>query len=589
MTYEVLWKGEGWRAALEGSKPDRARLVGAIAAMVMALVLQPFMWRRLQKTTRLGLSTVSAIAGPVHISPWRSRIRQDAQSSRAGVSSTRRGFYVFPWLIPAFAILHYLANNVLLLSMAEAIPITVAILAAATALYIGLRLIFKTAATAAVLTGLLGIAFFSYGHIYVALGERGDHILLFGLAVPTVLALGALMRLYPTLPRKIAPILNVASVVLVVAPVYQIASHFLAASPSPNGDSQVAVEAEERVGKKAESVSSDMLRDIYFIVLDEYSRSGSPEHFDNSAFVQELENRGFYVAPQARSNYISSFLSIPSSLNMEYVGEDNSADDVESRQLVEMADDHRLGRILKTLGYKYVHVSSGWLVTSTNSNADLVVDFTPSGRVISGTETQDPSLFATYARLSGRFTTTFLRTTAASPFLSHQFSAEDDVPYRWPHPFRTLAWLDFMKEVASINGPKFVFAHLVKPHGPASFDKYGNITFDLGGWSDDHDPTVSEAFYGTVLYLNARMLEVIDAILDDYEEPPIIVIAGDHGHEKRNPSISHDILAAFLLPDGGETALYPSITSVNHFRAILDYYFELNLGLLEDRVYHSAS
>ena len=65
---------------LEGSKPDRARLVGAIAAMVMALVLQPFMWRRLQKTTRLGLSTVSAIAGPVHISPWRSRIRQDAQS-----------------------------------------------------------------------------------------------------------------------------------------------------------------------------------------------------------------------------------------------------------------------------------------------------------------------------------------------------------------------------------------------------------------------------------------------------------------------------------------------------------------------------
>ena len=194
------------------------------------------------------------------------------------MSSTRRGFYVFPWLIPAFAILHYLANNVLLLSMAEAIPITVAILAAATALYIGLRLIFKTAATAAVLTGLLGIAFFSYGHIYVALGERGDHILLFGLAVPTVLALGALMRLYPTLPPKIAPILNVASVVLVVAPVYQIASHFLAASPSPNGDSQVAVEAEERVGKKAESVSSDMLRDIYFIVLDEYSRSGSPEH-----------------------------------------------------------------------------------------------------------------------------------------------------------------------------------------------------------------------------------------------------------------------------------------------------------------------
>ena len=81
------------------------------------------------------------------------------------------------------------------------------------------------------------------------------------------------------------------------------------------------------------------------------------------------------------------------------------------------------------------------------------------------------------------------------------------------------------------------------------------------------------------------MLEVIDAILDDYEEPPIIVIAGDHGHE---PPFRNDILAAFLLPDGGESAVYPSITSVNHFRAILDYYFGLNLGLLEDRVYNSG-
>ena len=84
------------------------------------------------------------------------------------------------------------------------------------------------------------------------------------------------------------------------------------------------------------------------------------------------------------------------------------------------------------------------------------------------------------------------------------------------------------------------------------------------------------------------MLEVIDAILDDYDEPPIIVIAGDHGHERHNPAISNEILAAFLLPDGGASAVYPSITSVNHFRAILDYYFGLNLGLLEDRVYNSG-
>ena len=227
-------------------------------------------------------------------------------------------------------------------------------------------------------------------------------------------------------------------------------------------------------------------------------------------------------------------------------------------------------------------------MTDSNRNADAVVDFTPAGRVLSGPDTQFSSLFARAKRLQSRFTTALLRTTAVRPFLSHEFSkgTRDPDAYDWKHPSRTLAWLDFMKEVGSVEGPKFVFAHLMKPHEPFSFDQYGNVTFRTIGWSGDHDPTVSEPFYGQLIWLNGKMLEVIDAILDDYKEPPIIVIAGDHGYKRHIPSIGNDILAAFMLPDGGESAIYPSITSVNHFRAILGYYFGLDLGLLEDRVYN---
>ena len=116
--------------------------------------------------------------------------------------------------------------------------------------------------------------------------------------------------------------------------------------------------------------------------------------------------------------------------------------------------------------------------------------------------------------------TTFLRTTAARPFLSHEFSAEHDEPYDWTHPYQALAWFNFMKDVARFEGPKFVFAHLVKPHQPYSFDRYGNVTLDVEGqgWTNDHDPTVRSAFYGQVIYLNARILEIIDAILEQYDE-----------------------------------------------------------------------
>ena len=234
---------------------------------------------------------------------------------------------------------------------------------------------------------LLGIAFFSYGHIYIALGERADHRLLFGLVVPTVLALGALVRGRPELARRLGTILNFGSLVLVATPIYRLAlSLFAASSLQMSQVSQEFAGLDERIAEAKMEISPDELPDIYFIVLDEYPSSGSPADFDNDEFVHELEGRGFFVASKARSNYINSRESIPSSLNMKYV--DESAAKEHKNQLYRMADTHMLGQILNTLGYQYIHVSSGWLVTSTNSNADLVVDFTPSGRVISGPDAQ---------------------------------------------------------------------------------------------------------------------------------------------------------------------------------------------------------
>ena len=512
LTYEVIWRGTGWQAALEGSMSDLARLAGAIAAALIAVALRPSIFQILHRTMRRLRIAFLALAGTVQ-----AKLRQAGRlTSRVQTPAARRRFYIFPWLIPAFAILHYLANNLTIFRVSEAIAVGGVAMAIATTVFVALRLIFNTAAVAAVLTGLLGIAFFSYGHVYLALGDHADDKYLLGLGVPIVLGVGALVKGRPELARRVGTILNFGSLVLLAAPAYQIAFHFYAAiSVQTNGGSQGLAAVDESVVEAKAKLPRDKLRDIYYIILDEYPRSGSPEHFDNSAFVQELESRGFYVAPQARSNYLHSWLSIPSALNMHYVGEDNEGDEQERSQLGEQGVNHTLGRVLKTLGYKYVHVSSGWGFTDANRNADLVVDFSPSGRILSGPETSDPFSFETASRLSSRFTTTFLRTTAARPFLSHEFTAEHDRRYDRDHPFRILAWLDFMKEVGTMERPKFVFAHILKPHWPYSFDRYGNITFDFEGWPDDHDPAVPGAFYGQIIWLNGRMLKVVDAILEN--------------------------------------------------------------------------
>ncbi len=39
LAYEVIWRGTGWQAALEGSTPDLARLAGALAGTTLAVAL----------------------------------------------------------------------------------------------------------------------------------------------------------------------------------------------------------------------------------------------------------------------------------------------------------------------------------------------------------------------------------------------------------------------------------------------------------------------------------------------------------------------------------------------------------------------
>jgi len=147
---------------------------------------------------------------------------------------------------------------------------------------------------------------------------------------------------------------------------------------------------------------------------------------------------------------------------------------------------------------------------------------------------------------------------------------------------------DVLSNPINIDKPKFVLAHLIKPHEPATFDRLGNFVagesyYDV--FDDNHDPSVPNAYIGQLLYMNSAILEMIDGILDHSDEDPIIVLASDHGHNTGQER--HLILAAFHLPDGGNDGLYPSISSVNHFRYILDYYFGLGVGLLEDRVIES--
>ncbi len=323
--------------------------------------------------------------------------------------------------------------------------------------------------------------------------------------------------------------------------------------------------------------------DIYYIILDEYTRNDALGEFDNSEFLSELERRGFYVASKATSNYTKSIKSIPSSLNMSYLDDLGLRSPETDSDLIEIGQYNALAEILKRLGYTYVHLESGHSVTRNAPLADYLVTFRPSGvEIVRGAPGQ---VLQDSENDLSRFSCEIAQATLIWPVVHSCIVAEADRPYDWWSPLRALRMFEVLTEPIEVVSPKFVFAHIVKPHPPATFDKHGDYVSGVSVYdefSDRHDPSVPNAYVGQLIFINSLVLKMVDSIIRNSESAPIIVIAADHGRH-HDGYTGYFVLAAFHLPDGGEAAVYPSISSVNHFRAILNYYFGLQIELLEDR------
>lgn len=117
---------------------------------------------------------------------------------------------------------------------------------------------------------------------------------------------------------------------------------------------------------------------------------------------------------------------------------------------------------------------------------------------------------------------------------------------------------------------------------------------DADGKFLNEEPTDELAAYADhITYLNSRLIEIIDTILEQSNPEPIIIIQSDHGASIDYESLNIDkanrlgILNAYYLPPtpNGNPAdqMYSTITPVNTFRVIFDQYFNGRYGLLEDR------
>ena len=584
--------GSGLRAAILGDPSGRVRIALAAALSALAIMALPpvVVWASRARTATWRLVRRSSHS-------WRRRDPAGGEPRRHDpptIIGRAVGTPWYPWLLVTIPILHFVATNQLHFTVQAATIPLIAALACVTVGVAGLRLVLKDWVRPAAATAALTVCIFGYGHVDNALQGRVDDRALFAAAIVLAGAafVGAL-KSGETLVRW-TEYLNGATAILLLFPVVGIASANVQSviQTTTENTSTLEINGPSLPPLDLANVSGPF-PDIYYIILDEYSRGDSLFGFDNSEFLQELENRGFYIASEATSNYTSSIPSIASTLNMAYIHDLIPGKSATETEIARFGRFSSLVKILKSIGYTYIHLESGYVASDRAPLADTFVSFTPSGTLVCRGDHRDGSACGVHglsggARiLSGRFLRELVGTTAFGPVAGYLFELGDTEPLHFWSPQRTLMMFEFLTDRIEADSPKFVMAHIVKPHPPATFDRYGNYTSSTlisDAFDDAHDPSVPNAFIGQLLYINSLTLKMIDSILEGGSEETIILISADHAH--RAPGLpAHPILAAFRMAGVEASPVYASISSVNHFRAILDHQFELGLGLLDDRMF----
>lgn len=319
--------------------------------------------------------------------------------------------------------------------------------------------------------------------------------------------------------------------------------------------------------------------DIYVLFLDGYARADALDKvfgYDDSAFLAELESRGFDVSRQSRANYPLTSLTLASMFDMRLLADspavvpllDHNASLPSGAVIRGAINDNRLFHRLHELGYEIDALSSGFEEVSLRE-ADRFHD---TGDI-------------------NEFEISMLRKTIFGRLL--EIVAPDAVSAGFRA--RLQGELATVKALAEADSPRprFVFAHLPSPHPPWVYHADGSprTVPTVEETYADVPPTATlpmddlrAGYVGTIEYLHGPVLATIDAILAASDEPPVILVMSDHGSwiGADNADLRLRFLSLFAAYVPGSDRLYPDdMAIVNIFPTLLAELFGDNVPLVD--------
>lgn len=499
-----------------------------------------------------------------------------------------RGPY-HPFLFPLFPIFAVYANNAADVPAGQlAAPGAIALIAAAV-LFAVLRMATGSVDRGGLILSVFWLLFFTIGPVLYGDWKQsvpgGPAV---GVVAVVAIWLGLLSAASFVILRtkaELAPVtraLNRASIFLLAMPLALGAYRSLA----PSGADSLSADSG---AASAPGAPRDDLPDIYYIMLDGYAREDVLRElydFDNSDFLNELRERGFYVASGARANYAQTHLAVASVLNLDYLQDifpRHRIEDPSPYITTSMISNSEAARALRERGYRMIAFPTGYLPTDLK-DADVYVDVS--------------------AGLS-EFHAVLLSLTPLDA-VGRAFRRELGVSHE-SHRRRALYTLDHLHDFALAEGPKFIFAHLICPHPPFVFGPRGEArkvdrAFELVDGSaliksaEDRIAYIG-AYRDQVRFINRKIVSAVENILRASPRPPVIVIHSDHGPgskldwdrpDRTDMKERMSILNAIYFPGGPSPKFYETMSPVNIFRFVFNEVFGADFPILEDKSFFST-
>jgi hypothetical protein len=518
-------------------------------------------------------------------------------------------FPFHPLLLSIYPILYLYARNIVFTPLNEVLrPFAISILVSAL-LLLGFRILLRDWEKAGVLGSLLVVLFFTFGHVANAVQAWLSHwnksLNVFTLAwiwlfLFFVLSFVISMRKIPDITTQL---LNLTGLVLLLFPLITIISTFFVYYTNSQSESEVLSQLRDEVTAEAtlSEISEVEMPDIYYIIFDGYERADLLEQFyeyDITSFIEALEERGFYLLPSSRSNFLNTTYSLNTSLNMIYFNEFPTRIFRQARYNLQT---NYVSEFLRNQGYQIVVFDSGTGDTN-NQYSDYFIS--PTAAHAENTAPVNP------------FEQLLLRTTMG--LLIFEGASHEDNPEKIDDIFiasinqelsvrreRITHALTHLSDFASEQGPHFLFAHIYLPHIPFLYGQDGeelqyHENLNLY-WYEVEPENYDEYYTYQIEYLNQAVIKTIDRILQASVNPVVIILQSDHGDEKylnwdqptaQGVNVRSAILNAIYFSDNSYEELYPSMSPVNTFRVTFNHWFGTQYPILEDKVFfheHSLS